>query len=139
MLDRALRKLLDNHQERRCVEGAAILKILQGGTFSSPFVSVRNHQWQTPFLRVVTGSNKGIGFAICKLLASKGIVVLTARDEKRGLEAVDKLKLESCLSDLVFFHQLDVSNPTSVSSLADFIKRQFGKLDILVNNAGVLG
>ncbi|KAL3743484.1 hypothetical protein ACJRO7_018734 [Eucalyptus globulus] len=89
---------------------------------------------------VVTGSNKGIGFAICKLLASEGIVVvLTAIDEKRGLEAVDKLKLESGLSDHVFFHQLDVSNPASVSSLADFIKRQFGKLDILVNNAGVLG
>ncbi|KAI6703045.1 hypothetical protein NL676_012181 [Syzygium grande] len=81
---------------------------------------------------VVTGSNKGIGFAICKLLASKGIVVvLTARDEKRGLEAVDKLKLEPSLSDVVFFHQLDVSNPASVSSLADFSKRQFGKLDIL--------
>ncbi|KAI3434356.1 uncharacterized protein J3R85_006623 [Psidium guajava] len=89
---------------------------------------------------VVTGSNKGIGFAICKLLASKGIVVvLTARDEKRGLEAVDKLKLEPGLSDLVFFHQLDVSDPASVSSLSDFVKRQFGKLDILVNNAGVLG
>ncbi|KAF8026607.1 hypothetical protein BT93_F3176 [Corymbia citriodora subsp. variegata] len=89
---------------------------------------------------VVTGSNKGIGFAICKLLASKGIVVvLTARDEKRGLEAVAKLKLESGLSDHVFFHQLDVSNPASVSSLADFVKSQFGKLDILVNNAAVLG
>ncbi|XP_030540948.1 (+)-neomenthol dehydrogenase-like [Rhodamnia argentea] len=89
---------------------------------------------------VVTGSNKGIGFAICKLLASKGIVVvLTARDEKKGLEAVDKLKLESGLSKHVFFHQLDVSNPASVSSLADFVKHQFGKLDILVNNAAVLG
>ncbi|XP_048141613.1 (+)-neomenthol dehydrogenase-like isoform X3 [Rhodamnia argentea] len=89
---------------------------------------------------VVTGSNKGIGFAICKLLASKGIVVvLTARDEKRGLEAVEKLKLEPGLSDHVFFHQLDVSDPASVSSLADFVKCQFGKLDILVNNAAILG
>ncbi|KAF8026608.1 hypothetical protein BT93_F3177 [Corymbia citriodora subsp. variegata] len=67
------------------------------------------------------------------------VVVLTARDEKRGLEAVAKLKLESGLSDHVFFHQLDVSNPASVSSLADYVKRQFGKLDILVNNAGILG
>ncbi|KAL3742588.1 hypothetical protein ACJRO7_017976 [Eucalyptus globulus] len=89
---------------------------------------------------VVTGANKGIGFAVCKLLASKGIVVvLTARDEKRGLEAIDKLKLEYNLSDHVIFHQLDVSDPASVSSLADFVKHKFGKLDILVNNAGVSG
>ena len=65
-------------------------------------------------------------------LASNGFtVVLTARDEKRGLEAVEKLK-ESGLSGQVVFHQLDVANPATVASLADFIKTQFGKLDILV-------
>ncbi|KAL4621858.1 hypothetical protein ACB092_06G258900 [Castanea dentata] len=62
----------------------------------------------------------------------------TKRDEKRGLEAVDKL-IESGLSDLVLFHQLDVTDPASIASLADFIKATFGKLDILVNNAGILG
>ena len=67
-----------------------------------------------------------------KQLASNGItVVLTARDEKRGLEAFEKLK-ELGLSGQVVFHQLDVSDPASVASLADFIKTQFGKLDILV-------
>ncbi|XP_065864690.1 (+)-neomenthol dehydrogenase-like isoform X2 [Euphorbia lathyris] len=88
---------------------------------------------------VVTGANKGIGFGICEELASKGIVViLTARDEKRGLEAVQKLN-DSGLSDYVVFHQLDVADSDSVAALADFIKSQFGKLDILVNNAGVSG
>ncbi|KAL2335936.1 hypothetical protein Fmac_010382 [Flemingia macrophylla] len=88
---------------------------------------------------VVTGANKGIGFAICKQLASNGItVVLTARDENRGLQAVEKLK-ELGLSGHVIFHQLDVSDPVSIASLADFIKNQFGKLDILVNNAGIPG
>ncbi|PON52896.1 Short-chain dehydrogenase/reductase [Parasponia andersonii] len=88
---------------------------------------------------VVTGANKGIGFGTVKELATKGItVVLTARDEKRGLEAVGKLA-EAGLSELVVFHQLDVTDPSSVSSLADFVKIKFGKLDILVNNAGVPG
>ncbi|XVF80025.1 hypothetical protein PTKIN_Ptkin15bG0037200 [Pterospermum kingtungense] len=88
---------------------------------------------------VVTGANKGIGLEICKQLASKGVmVVLTARDEKRGLEAVEKLK-ESGLSDNVVFHQLDVADPASIASLVEFIKTQFGKLDILVNNAGIVG
>ncbi|KAG6663449.1 (+)-neomenthol dehydrogenase-like [Carya illinoinensis] len=88
---------------------------------------------------VVTGANKGIGFEIVRQLASKGIVVmLTARDEKKGLEAVEKLK-DYGLSDHVVFHQLDVSDPASIASLADFIKAKFGKLDILVNNAAING
>ncbi|KAK7274530.1 hypothetical protein RIF29_15623 [Crotalaria pallida] len=88
---------------------------------------------------LVTGANKGIGYAISKQLASNGItVVVTARDEKKGLEAVDNLK-QLGLSDHVIFHKLDVTDPHSIASLASFIKTQFGKLDILVNNAGVPG
>ncbi|XP_040973950.1 salutaridine reductase isoform X2 [Gossypium hirsutum] len=88
---------------------------------------------------VVSGGNKGIGLEICKQLASKGVmVVLTARDEKRGFQALDKLK-ESGLSHNLVFHQLDVANPISVASLAIFLNTQFGKLDILVNNAAVAG
>ncbi|KAL1329532.1 hypothetical protein HN51_046655 [Arachis hypogaea] len=86
---------------------------------------------------VVTGANKGIGLEIVRQLASNGVkVVLTSRDEKRGLHALETLK---DLSDFVLFHQLDVADPASVASLADFIKSKFGKLDILVNNAGVSG
>ncbi|KAJ7962343.1 (+)-neomenthol dehydrogenase [Quillaja saponaria] len=88
---------------------------------------------------VVTGSNKGIGFETVRQLALNGLkVVLTSRDEGRGLQAVEKLKY-SGLSDLVVFHQLDVADHASIASLADFIKTQFGKLDILVNNAGIGG
>lgn len=58
-------------------------------------------------------------------------MVLTARDEKRGLEAVKKLK-EYGFSDNIIFHQLNVTDPASVNSLAEFIKAQFGRLDILV-------
>ncbi|KAL9315043.1 hypothetical protein ACSQ67_016044 [Phaseolus vulgaris] len=88
---------------------------------------------------VVTGANKGIGFETVKQLASNGVkVVLTARDEIRGQEAIGRLK-ECGLSDLVTFHQLDVTHSASIDSLAEFVKTQFGKLDILVNNAGISG
>ncbi|PQQ14669.1 (+)-neomenthol dehydrogenase-like [Prunus yedoensis var. nudiflora] len=68
------------------------------------------------------------------------MTVLTARDEKKGIEAVEKLK-ECGHSDLVDFHQLDVTDPPSIASLADFVTTQFGKLDIswYVNNAGING
>ncbi|MCL7036966.1 hypothetical protein MKW94_030144 [Papaver nudicaule] len=88
---------------------------------------------------VVTGGNKGIGFEICRQLASHGIsVVLTSRDITKGLEAVEKLKTSFGLSNVVF-HQLDVMNPITLPSLVDFVRSHFGKLDILVNNAGILG
>ncbi|KAI3727591.1 hypothetical protein L6452_16208 [Arctium lappa] len=40
---------------------------------------------------VVTGGNKGIGFEICRRLADEVVVILTARDEERGVDAVTKL------------------------------------------------
>ncbi|XP_062145646.1 (+)-neomenthol dehydrogenase-like isoform X2 [Alnus glutinosa] len=90
----------------------------------------------TKRIAVVTGANKGIGFEICKQLASNGVkVILTARDEKRGNEAVEKLK-SAGYSDVIF-HQLDVVDNASISSFANFIKTQFGKLDILINNAAI--
>ncbi|CAN4125712.1 unnamed protein product [Withania somnifera] len=80
---------------------------------------------------VVTGANKGIGFEICRQLASQGVyVILSARNEKRGLEALEKLKGFG-LAQSVVFHQLDVMDPSTIASLADFIKTKFGRLDIL--------
>ncbi|RHN39969.1 putative oxidoreductase [Medicago truncatula] len=66
------------------------------------------------------------------------ILFLDMQDEKRGLEAVEKLKQLS-LPGLVVFQQLDVIDHASIRSFVDFIKNQFGKLDILVNNAGIPG
>jgi len=81
---------------------------------------------------VVTGANKGIGLESVNQLASNGVkVVLTARDERRGYEAIEILK-ECGLSELVLFHQLDVTHSASIYSLVDFVKTQFGRLDILV-------
>jgi hypothetical protein len=59
--------------------------------------------------------------------------VLTARNEARGLEAVEGVRRSGGGSqDDVVFHQLDVTDPDSVGRLADFVRDQFGKLDILV-------
>lgn len=84
---------------------------------------------------VVTGANKGIGMEIVKQLASLGVVVvLTARNEIRGKDAITKLH-QIGLSN-VMFHQLDVLDALSIESLAKFIQHKFGRLDILINNAG---
>lgn len=87
---------------------------------------------------LVTGGNRGMGFEICRQLASSGLtVVLTARSETRGAEAARELRGLG-LPDVVS-HQLDVTEPTSAARLADFVRTKFGKLDVLVNNAGIMG
>ncbi|CAM0907573.1 unnamed protein product [Alopecurus aequalis] len=90
-------------------------------------------------LAVVTGANKGVGLEVCRQLAIQGVtVILTARDEKRGTDAVESIRREHNLSNIVF-HQLDVRDDSSVASLARYIESSYGKLDILVNNAAVIG
>ncbi|XP_026333372.1 carbonyl reductase [NADPH] 1-like [Hyposmocoma kahamanoa] len=86
---------------------------------------------------VVTGSNKGIGFATVRELCQRGVgtVYLTARDVTRGKEAVEKLRKEG-LNPL--FHQLDVTDRNSVKVFANHLKEKHGGLDILINNAGIL-
>ncbi|KAL6896638.1 hypothetical protein ACP4OV_007210 [Aristida adscensionis] len=90
-------------------------------------------------LAVVTGGNRGIGLEVCRQLAALGVtVILTARDEKRGKDAVESLRHGYNLSNIVF-HQLDILDDDSAATLAKFIESRYGKLDILVNNAGVGG
>ncbi|XP_037486363.1 (+)-neomenthol dehydrogenase-like isoform X1 [Triticum dicoccoides] len=90
-------------------------------------------------IAVVTGGSKGIGLEACKQLAGGGAitVVLTARDEARGTAAVEQIKRLGHAD--VIFHQLDITDASSIARLADFIKTRFAKLDILVNNAATDG
>ncbi|XP_074839531.1 carbonyl reductase [NADPH] 1-like [Carettochelys insculpta] len=85
---------------------------------------------------VVTGGNKGIGFAIVQALCKQftGDVYLTARDSGQGQAAVAKLQEEG-LSPL--FHQLDITDLQSIRTLRDFLKEKYGGLNVLVNNAGI--
>lgn len=85
---------------------------------------------------VVTGGNKGIGYAIVKGLCEKfdGKVYLTARDDNRGNAAVDKLKKLGLNS---VYHQLDINDQASIDKLRDYIKQTDGGIDILVNNAAI--
>jgi NAD(P)-dependent dehydrogenase (short-subunit alcohol dehydrogenase family) len=84
---------------------------------------------------LITGANKGIGLEIARQLGRQGHTVLIgARDETRGVEAVRKLRDEGL--DAHFFH-IDVSAPDLVAAAPAEIERRFGRLDVLINNAGV--
>ncbi|GLV36437.1 uncharacterized protein CBL_08928 [Carabus blaptoides fortunei] len=85
---------------------------------------------------VVTGANKGIGFGIVKGLCEKftGTIYLTARDVQRGETAVKELEK---LGHKPKFHQLDITDQSSVDRFKDYLKETHGGLDVLVNNVGI--
>lgn len=92
--------------------------------------------WSSDTVAVVTGGNKGIGFEIVRRLAVEGLtVILTARDERRGLEATHDLHAQGC--ENVAFRVLDISSEESVEDFAEWLADTYGGLDILVNNAAV--
>ncbi len=86
---------------------------------------------------LVTGGNKGIGYAICRQLAEAGVAVLLgARDAVAGEAAAAALREEGLDVRSV---AVDVANDASIAAAAERIAADPGRLDILVNNAGISG
>jgi NAD(P)-dependent dehydrogenase (short-subunit alcohol dehydrogenase family) len=85
---------------------------------------------------LVTGANRGLGFEVCRSLASEGArVILTARDSAKAEAAAKQLRDEGL--DVVA-RQLEVTDQGSVDGLAAWVESDIGRLDILVNNAGIM-
>ena len=86
---------------------------------------------------LVTGSNRGLGYATVVELAKKGCeVVMTARTMEKGNKAADairKLVPDAKLHVL----ELDLSTLASVRSFAKQFNKKFKSLNGLINNAGI--
>jgi 3-oxoacyl-[acyl-carrier protein] reductase len=88
----------------------------------------------TDRVAIVTGGNRGIGYAISAELLSEGAHVAVANlDPKRNTEAVEKLKAGT--NARVLGVPTDLNDPSAVESLFKTTLAEFGRLDILVNNA----
>lgn len=82
---------------------------------------------------LITGANRGIGFAIAKSLIQQGgfQVLLAARHQKDAEEAVSLLGAGTAL-------RLDLTDPLLLEQKALQIERQYGPVDVLINNAAML-
>jgi NAD(P)-dependent dehydrogenase (short-subunit alcohol dehydrogenase family) len=85
---------------------------------------------------LITGANKGIGFATAQLLGQRGITpLLGARDAERGQQA--ERALHEAGATAARYVPLDVTDDKSAAHAAAWIETEYGQLDILVNNAGI--
>ena len=85
---------------------------------------------------VITGANRGLGFATARRLGRSGVkVIVGARTLADGEEAADRLRREGVDAESL---QIDVDSAASVQEAAGRVAQQHGRIDILVNNAGIL-
>lgn len=85
---------------------------------------------------LVTGANRGIGYAVAGQLADLGIqVLLASRDPAAGARAAGQLSTGARRITPV---ALDVTSPPDVEAVRNLVQERFGRLDILINNAAVL-
>jgi 3-oxoacyl-[acyl-carrier protein] reductase len=84
---------------------------------------------------IVTGSSRGIGAGIARILAAEGVsVVLNCSRDLERAESVRKDIEKSGGRAAVC--QANVTDPAAAESLVQFAVERFGGLDILINNAG---
>lgn len=83
----------------------------------------------------VTGSTKGIGLGIAKMLVEQGAkVAISGRDREAGENVKEEIIQ---MGGQAIFVPTDVSKPDDCYRLIDTTVERFGQIDGLVNNAGI--
>jgi len=86
---------------------------------------------------LVTGGSRGIGAAICRALAARGVKV--AINCRRSLGEAEALRREiEAAGSVAVVAPGDVGVASEVDRIFATIQESFGRLDILVNNAGLI-
>jgi NAD(P)-dependent dehydrogenase (short-subunit alcohol dehydrogenase family) len=84
-------------------------------------------------IAVITGAASGLGFALAKQCAARGMRLVLADLDKEALAAAVRLiPAPDCVTSLT-----DVSRAEQVEALAELAYQKFGAVHLLFNNAGV--
>ncbi|GIH16713.1 retinol dehydrogenase [Rugosimonospora africana] len=87
---------------------------------------------------MVTGANRGIGYATSVALARAGaIVTLVGRDPARLESARDAIR-RTTGADRIDYLPADLASQAAVRSLAERFRDRHDRLDVLVNNAATI-
>jgi NAD(P)-dependent dehydrogenase (short-subunit alcohol dehydrogenase family) len=84
---------------------------------------------------VITGGGRGVGAAVARELAARGAAIVVASRTGQEVRAVAE-QIASC-GQAAWAVECDVSEPSSVASLAAAARERLAHVDILVNSAGI--
>jgi len=84
---------------------------------------------------VITGANRGLGYAMSEKIASMGAtVIMGCRDLKKGKEAAQKLLAKGLTVKAM---TVDVGNTESIDAFSKTLASQYNTIDVLINNAAI--
>jgi NAD(P)-dependent dehydrogenase (short-subunit alcohol dehydrogenase family) len=87
-------------------------------------------------IAVITGANRGLGFATARRLGQSGVkVIVGARTLADGERAAGRLLRQGLDAEAL---HLDIDSPASVRQAAERVEQRHGRIDVLINNAGIL-
>jgi len=86
---------------------------------------------------VITGSTRGIGFAMAGAFLERGCNVIISGRKKSSAQAAVKDLSDRFEKTRVTGHPCDVQSFNDIQKLWDFAVKQFDKVDIWINNAGI--
>lgn len=90
----------------------------------------------TDKVAVVTGANRGIGYAIAQGLAEAGAaVVIAARNQDNNEAAAERLR--DATGGTILPVSTDVTSRASIEAMLKTVATELGPIDSLINNAGV--
>src|SRR5690349_16910335 len=85
---------------------------------------------------LVTGGARGIGRAICQMLAAEGARV-AVNYQRNAAAAEETVRLIQPEAERALAVQADVAREDDVQRMVDTVRRTLGPVDLLVNNAGI--
>lgn len=83
---------------------------------------------------IVTGGQRGIGFAIAEKFTREGAHVIIA---DIGDAADEAAQLSAIGANKARFYKTDVGSEYDVKNMVDAVVAEHGRIDVLVNNAGI--
>jgi len=87
-------------------------------------------------IAIVTGANRGLGFATSEALAKRGFkVIMAMRHPEKSQKDINALTMKNL--DVVAM-RLDLSQEKSINEFVEQVRKEFSVVDVLINNAGVL-
>jgi 3-oxoacyl-[acyl-carrier protein] reductase len=88
-------------------------------------------------IAIVTGSSRGLGKTVAKLLAKNGanVIINYSSNKEQAEEVVSEI---TQAGGQAFAIKADISKPIEISKLFDQTIEKYGKIDIVVNNAGIM-